>query len=47
MLALAHERRVEAGAGFVDDEHMQAALEELGLDPTPTFEGEAPTGTGV
>ena len=47
VLALAHERRVEAGAGFVDDEHMQAALDELGLDPTPTFEGEAPTGAGV
>ena len=37
----------EAGAGFVDDGHMQAALEELGLDPTPTSEGDAPTGTGV
>jgi hypothetical protein len=22
-------------------------VEELGLDPTPTFEGDAPTGTGV
>lgn len=47
VLALAHEKRVEADAGFVDDEHMQAALEELGLDPTPQFEGDAPTGTGV
>ena len=47
VLALAHEKRVEAGAGFADDGHMQAALEELGLDPTPTSEGDAPTGTGV
>jgi catechol 2,3-dioxygenase-like lactoylglutathione lyase family enzyme len=37
----------DTGDGYVDDEHMQAALEELGLDPTPQFEGEAPTGTGV
>ena len=47
VLALAHEKRVEAGAGFVDDEHMQTALEELGLDPEPRFEGSAPTGRGV
>lgn len=47
VLALAHEKRVEAGAGFVDDEHMQAALEQLGLDPEPRFEGSAPTGRGV
>lgn len=47
VLALAHQKRVEADAGFVDDEHMQAALEELGLDPEPQFEGSAPTGRGV
>lgn len=47
VLALAHEKRVKAGAGFVDDEHMQAALEDLGLDPTPTHEADAPTGAGV
>jgi catechol 2,3-dioxygenase-like lactoylglutathione lyase family enzyme len=47
VLAAAHEKRVEAGAGFVDDEHMQAALSELGLDPEPRFEGSAPTGRGV
>jgi catechol 2,3-dioxygenase-like lactoylglutathione lyase family enzyme len=47
VLALAHEKRVEAGAGFVDDEHMQAALDELGLDSEPQFEGDAPTGAGV
>ena len=47
VLAAAHERRVDAGDGYVDDEHMQAALEDVGLDPTPQFEGEAPTGTGV
>lgn len=47
VLALAHEKRVEAGAGYVDDEHMQAALDELGLDSEPKFEGSAPTGAGV
>ena len=47
VLAAAHDRRVDAGDGYVDDEHMQAALEDLGLDPTPQFEGDAPTGTGV
>lgn len=47
VLALAHQNRVDAGDGFVDDIHMQAALEELGLDPSPTFEGDAPTGRGV
>ena len=47
VLAAAHQRRVDAGDGYVDDEHMRAALEDLGLDPTPQFEGVAPTGTGV
>jgi catechol 2,3-dioxygenase-like lactoylglutathione lyase family enzyme len=47
VLALAHEKRVDAGAGFVDDEHMQAALEELGLDAETRFEGDAPSGAGV
>jgi catechol 2,3-dioxygenase-like lactoylglutathione lyase family enzyme len=47
LLALAHEKRVEDGSGFVDDEHMQAALDELGLDSEPLFEGDAPTGAGV
>ncbi len=47
VLALAHEKRVEAGAGFVDDEHMRAALDALGLDSEPKFHGSAPTGRGV
>lgn len=47
VLALAHEKRVEEGAGYVDDEHMQAALEELGLDAERHFEGDAPTGVGI
>ena len=47
VLAAAHERRVDAGDDYVDDEHMRAALEDLGLDATPQFEDEAPTGTGV
>ncbi len=47
VLALAHEKRVAADAGYVDDEHMQAALDDLGLDSTPQFQGDAPTGAGV
>ncbi len=47
VLALAHGYRVEAGAEFVDDEHMQAAVDELGLDVERKPVPEAPAGTGV
>ena len=47
VLALAHGKRVEAGAAYVDDEHMEAALEELGLDVERADVPEAATGTGI
>lgn len=47
VLALAHRHRVEAGAAFVDDEHVQAAVDELGLDVERVPVPEAPAGTGV
>ncbi|MFB6353422.1 MAG: VOC family protein [Halobacteriales archaeon] len=47
VLALAHKHRVEAGDEFVDDEHMQAAVDELGLDVERKPVPEAPAGTGV
>lgn len=47
VLALAHGYRVEAGDEFVDDEHMQAAVDELGLDVERKPVPEAPAGTGV
>jgi catechol 2,3-dioxygenase-like lactoylglutathione lyase family enzyme len=46
VLALAHAKRVEAGADYVDDEHMTAAIEELGLDAERTEIPDAPTGAG-
>ncbi|MFB6253329.1 MAG: VOC family protein, partial [Halobacteriaceae archaeon] len=46
VLAKAHQIRVEQGAEFVDDEHMQAALDELGLDIEKQSVPDAPTGTG-
>lgn len=47
VLALAHQKRIEAGADYVDDEHMQAAIDELGLDVEPKEVPDAPTGAGV
>ncbi|MDZ7700772.1 MAG: VOC family protein [Halobacteriales archaeon] len=47
VLALAHANRVEAGAEFVDDPHMQAAVDELGLDVERQAVPDAPAGTGV
>lgn len=47
VLALAHAKRVEAGAGFVDDEHMVEALEELDLPVERRSVSDAPPGTGV
>ncbi len=47
VLALAHQKRVEAGADFVDDEHMQAAIDELELDIEPKDVPDAPAGAGV
>jgi len=47
VLALAHRHRVEAGDAFVDDAHMQAAVDELGLDVDRQPVPDAPAGTGV
>ncbi|MFB6169523.1 MAG: VOC family protein [Haloarculaceae archaeon] len=47
VLALAHHKRVEAGAEYVDDEHMEAALEELGLPVERADLEPAPTGSGI
>ena len=47
VLALAHGKRVEAGAEFVEDEHMEAALAELGLPVDRVDVGEAETGRDV
>lgn len=44
VLARAQAARVAAGAEFVDDEHLEAALEELGLPVERRAVGEAPTG---
>ena len=47
VLALAQAKRVEAGAGYVDDEHMEAALDELGMDVERAEVPEAATGAGI
>ncbi|WP_313693708.1 VOC family protein [Halorarum halobium] len=46
VLALSQSKRVAAGADYVDDEHMQAALEELGLPVERADIPDAATGTG-
>jgi catechol 2,3-dioxygenase-like lactoylglutathione lyase family enzyme len=44
VLALAQQKRVAAGADFVDDDHLRAAIEELGIDATEHDLGDAATG---
>jgi catechol 2,3-dioxygenase-like lactoylglutathione lyase family enzyme len=46
VLARAQAARVAAGADYVDDEHMEAALEELGLPVEPVDLPDAPSGSG-
>ncbi|QLG27981.1 VOC family protein [Halorarum halophilum] len=46
VLALSQSKRVAAGADYVDDEHMQAALEELDLPVERAEVPDAATGTG-
>ncbi len=46
VLATAHGLRVEAGASHVGRDHVEAALEELGLPVVETGAPEAPSGTG-
>ena len=47
VLALAQAKRVDAGADYVDDDHMQAALEELGLPAERADVPDAATGSGI
>ena len=47
VLAAAHHHRVEAGAEYVDDEHVEAALAELGLPIEHHDLPDAATGAGV
>lgn len=47
VLATAQRIREEDGAEYAEDEHLRAALDELGLDTTPNDLPEAETGTGV
>jgi catechol 2,3-dioxygenase-like lactoylglutathione lyase family enzyme len=46
VLATAQRIREADGADFAEDEHMQQALEELGLDATPNDLPDASTGVG-
>ncbi|MFB6152894.1 MAG: VOC family protein [Halodesulfurarchaeum sp.] len=46
VLALAHQRRVEAGAEYVDNRHVEDALEELGLPVEPVALPDAESGVG-
>jgi catechol 2,3-dioxygenase-like lactoylglutathione lyase family enzyme len=45
--ATAQKKRVEAGAEYVGDEHLEAALEELGIEVHRYDLPDAPTGAGV
>ncbi len=44
VLAMAHQRRLAAGAEFVAAEHMRAAIDELGIEATENDVGDAATG---
>jgi len=46
IMALAQSKRVAAADDYVDDEHMEAAIEELGLDVEKNEVPDAATGTG-
>lgn len=47
VLAVAHHYRVEDGADFVDEAHMDAALADVGLDIEPKPVPSAPAGVGI
>jgi len=47
VLALAQHLRMADGADFVESEHMEAAIEQLGLDASERSVGDAPTGRDV
>lgn len=44
VVALAHHKRIEAGAEFVESDHMRSAIEELGIDVEEHQIRSAPTG---
>ncbi|WP_227353196.1 VOC family protein [Haladaptatus salinisoli] len=46
VLALAQRKREEAGAEYAKEEHLEAALEELGIPVEPVDLPDAPTGAG-
>lgn len=46
VLARAHHERVDAGAEYVDDEHMEAALEDLGIEVVRNETPDAASGAG-
>jgi catechol 2,3-dioxygenase-like lactoylglutathione lyase family enzyme len=46
VLALAQRKRVEAGADYAKEEHLEAALEELDIPVEPVDLPDAPTGAG-
>ncbi|MFC6615634.1 VOC family protein [Halopenitus salinus] len=46
VLARAQQARVEAGAEYVDDEHMEAAIEALGMEVVRNETPEASSGVG-
>ncbi len=45
-LAIAQQKRIEDGADYVDDRHLEAALEELGIDAERNEIPDAPAGSG-
>ncbi|GAB7019505.1 VOC family protein [Halostagnicola sp. A-GB9-2] len=47
VLATTQRIREEDGSEFAEDEHLAAALEELGLDAEPADLPDAPTGAGI
>ncbi len=47
VLATTQRIRKEDGSEFAEDEHLAAALEELGLDAEPADLPDAPTGAGI
>jgi len=47
VLATAQRIRVEDGSEFAEEEHLAAALDELGIDSDPVELPDAPTGAGI
>lgn len=47
LLARAHRHRIDDGEAYVQDRHMEAAMEELGLEASSREGGNAPAGRDV